>query len=114
MRTVALRALRAQGYRVLEAGDGAEALELAARHGAQIDLLVADVVMPRMGGIELARRLRAERPHLRVLHVSGYVEPALREEAAVPPHSTFLHKPFPPETLVRKVREILDASTRPG
>jgi PAS domain S-box-containing protein len=114
VRAVALRALRAQGYRVLEASDGAEALELAARHAAQIDLLVADVVMPRMGGIELARRLRAERPRLRVLHVSGYVEPALREEASVPPHSSFLHKPFPPETLVRKVREILDASNRPG
>jgi DNA-binding NarL/FixJ family response regulator len=62
-----------------------------------------------MGGVELARRLRAERPRLRVLHVSGYVEPALRAEASVAPHSTFLHKPFPPEALVRKVRETLDA-----
>ena len=114
MRAVALRALRAQGYRVLEAGDGAEALELVAAHGASIDLLVADVVMPRMGGIELARRLRADRPRLRVLHVSGYVEPALREEASVAPHSAFLNKPCPPETLVRKVRELLDAPDHPG
>ena len=109
VRAVALRALRAQGYRVLEAGDGAEALELAAAHGDAIDLLVADVVMPRMGGIELARRMRADRPGLRVLHVSGYVEPALREGPSVAAQTAFLHKPFPPEVLVRKVRQVLDA-----
>jgi CheY-like chemotaxis protein len=65
-----------------------------------------------MGGIELARRLRAERPKLRILHVSGYVEPALREGPAVLPGAAFLHKPFLPETLVRKVRELLDAPER--
>ena len=110
VRAVALRALRAQGYRVLEAGDGVEALELASRHGAPIDLLVADVVMPRHGRRSSSRGACARsRPHLRVLHVSGYVEPALREGTAVAPHAAFLHKPFPPETLVRKVREVLDA-----
>jgi two-component system cell cycle sensor histidine kinase/response regulator CckA len=112
VRAVALRALRAQGYRVLEAADGDDALEVARAHGDAIDLLVADVVMPRMGGIELARRLRAERPKLRVLHVSGYVEPALREGPAVVPGAAFLHKPFLPETLARKVRELLDAPER--
>jgi two-component system cell cycle sensor histidine kinase/response regulator CckA len=109
VREVARRALRAQGYRVLEAADGLEALEIADVHRGAIDLLVADVVMPRLGGIELARRLRRARPNLRVLHVSGYVEPVLREGPSVVAGAAFLHKPFLPETLARKVRELLDA-----
>jgi two-component system, cell cycle sensor histidine kinase and response regulator CckA len=112
VRAVALRALRALGYRVLEAADGDEALAVAKAYTAPIDLLVADVVMPRLGGIELARRLRAKRPRIRVLHVSGYIEPALREGPAVVPGAAFLYKPFLPEALARKVRELLDLPER--
>ena len=108
VRAVALRALRAHGYRVLEAGDGDEGLAVAKAFSGKIDILVADVVMPRMGGIELARRLRAERPEIRVLHVSGHVDPALRERTAVVSGAAFLDKPFAPGTLARKVREVLD------
>ena len=107
VRRVALRTLRAQGYRVLEASDGDEALARALSHTGPIHLLVTDVVMPRMGGIELAQRLRALRPETRVLHVSGYVEPSRWDAPAA--GGAFLQKPFLPDTLARKVREVLDA-----
>src|SRR5262249_23571508 len=105
VRAVALRALRQLGYHVLEAGDGDEALARARSYAGPIHLLVTDVVMPRMGGIELAQRLRVQRPKTRVLHVSGYVDPSLLEGAT--PGSAFLQKPFLPDTLARKVREVL-------
>jgi len=113
VRAVTLRILRAQGYQVLEAGDGVEALALAERHPGPIHLLVADVVMPRMGGIELAQALRAVRPETRVLHVSGHVDRALFDGPAAAAGAVFLQKPFLPETLARKVREVLDAVPRP-
>jgi PAS domain S-box-containing protein len=108
VRRVALRALRENGYRVIEAADGDEALARARRHPGPVHLLVTDVVMPRMGGIELARRLRALRPETRVIHVSGYVEPSRWDVPGV--SGAFLQKPFLPETLLRKVREVLDAA----
>jgi two-component system, cell cycle sensor histidine kinase and response regulator CckA len=113
VRAVTLRILRAQGYCVLEAGDGAEALALAQRHPGPIHLLLADVVMPRMGGIELAERLRALRPETRVLHVSGYVDRAIWDGPVPAAGAAFLQKPFLPETLVRKVREVLGGDPRP-
>jgi PAS domain S-box-containing protein len=109
VRRTALRVLRAQGYRLLEAADGVEALERAKRHAGPIHLLVTDVVMPRMGGIELARRLRALRPETRVLHVSGYVERSMWQAPHAQPGAAFLQKPFLPAALARKVREVLDA-----
>jgi PAS domain S-box-containing protein len=113
VRAVTLRILRGQGYHVIEAGDGVEALALAARHPGPIHLLVADVVMPRMGGIELADRLRALRPGTRVLHVSGHVDSAAWEGPTPASGAVFLQKPFLPETLARKVREVLDGDPRP-
>jgi signal transduction histidine kinase len=108
VRRMALRVLEAQGYRLLEAGDGVEALARAQEHAGPIHLLVTDVVMPRMGGIELARRLHALRPETRVLHVSGYVERSLWDRPASEVGVAFLHKPFLPAELARKVREVLD------
>ena len=113
VRAVTLRILRAQGYQVLEAGDGVEALALAERHPGPIHLLVADVVMPRMGGIELAHSLRALRPETRVLHVSGHVDRAFFDGPVSAAGAVFLQKPFLPQTLARKVREVLDADPRP-
>jgi two-component system cell cycle sensor histidine kinase/response regulator CckA len=113
VRAVTSRILRAQGYRVIEAGDGVEALTLVARNPGPIHLLVADVVMPRMGGIELAERLRAVRPETRVLHVSGHVDRAAWEGPTPASGAVFLQKPFLPETLARKVREVLDGAPRP-
>ena len=112
VRAVTLRILRAQGYEVLEAGDGVEALALAERHAGPIHLLVADVVMPRMGGLELAERLRALRPETRVLHVSGYVDRAIFDGPVSAAGAAFLRSRSCPRRW-RAVREVLDADPRP-
>ena len=95
-----------RGYRVLSAGDFEVALKIARSHPGSIDLLIADVVMPGLNGPELARRLRALRPNLSVLFMSGFVREAALERGTLP-NAGFLAKPFPPEDLVGKVEEIL-------
>jgi len=114
VRRIAAQALRDCGYAVLEAVDGEDALRIAGEEGLEIDLLVADVAMPRLGGKELAARLAAE-GELAVLYMSGYTEdPAFQREvqgAGLP----FIAKPFTPGSLARRVREVLDARKRePG
>ena len=102
VRTTLSDALKYAGYNVLEAHHGEEALELLGRCGFEIDLLVTDMVMPRMSGRELASRLAVVRPDIPVLYVSGYP----RQELA--PGSRFLTKPFAPDELIREVRAALD------
>jgi PAS domain S-box-containing protein len=97
------------GYRVLVAGDGPEALRLAAGHGEPIHLLVTDVVMPHMSGAELARRLAEARPDVAVLFVSGYNEEAISTQGVSGTPRGFLQKPFTAQALGRAVREALDA-----
>jgi PAS domain S-box-containing protein len=102
--------LQQEGYTVLEAADGLTALQLSERHRGPIHLLVADVLMPRMGGPELARRLLATRPTLPVLFLSGYTGQApTPADVDVGDGGNLLHKPFSPRELARKVRELLDA-----
>ena len=101
-----------RGYRVLEASNGRQALELAARHGEAIDLLVTDVVMPEMGGNELARKLKERHPRLRVLYISGYSDDASLLSAPLEPGTFFLPKPFLPADLTRAVCSILEAPNR--
>ena len=101
VRRLTCRILRSNGYRVLEATDGERALALAADR--EIDLLLSDVVMPGMGGVELAERLRTERPGLRVLHMSGYT--SLPEAAAAA--AELIEKPFTAEELLARVRALL-------
>ncbi|MDB4993274.1 MAG: hypothetical protein JWM74_706 [Myxococcaceae bacterium] len=105
VRSFSKRALQAQGYTVLDARDGADAICVSRRYPAPINILVTDVVMPRMGGRDAADVLARERPHMRILFMSGYAE-----EPAVPAESSgaFLQKPFRPGDLTRKVRDILD------
>jgi two-component system CheB/CheR fusion protein len=91
------------GYKVLEAGDGPEALELS--RSQPVDLLVTDLVMPKMNGQELARQLREEQPHVRAVFISGY---APDEAGQVPPGDVFLPKPFSRDELAGKIRELLD------
>jgi PAS domain S-box-containing protein len=100
--------LRRRGYRVLEAADGREAAEVAARHPGALHLLLTDVVIPGMSGQELARRLESERPGLRVMFISGYSD-KVAGERGVAVAAAFLQKPFTPSALARKVREVLDA-----
>jgi CheY-like chemotaxis protein len=103
--------LASLGYTVLNASDGQQAVTLASQHAGPIDLLVADVVMPRIGGRELAQQMRVRHPHVRILYISGYTGDSLTQQNLAGPGVGFLQKPFAPMALARRVREILD---RPG
>jgi two-component system, cell cycle sensor histidine kinase and response regulator CckA len=103
--------LSGHGYEVLTAGNGVEALEVSSGFDGRIDLLLADVVMPQMGGPALAKRLTTLRPETRVIYLSGYADEALGDRQVLEAGAAFLQKPFPLESLVRKVREILDGAT---
>ena len=109
VRAVAGQVLQRQGYRVLEASDGEDALHLAARYQGTIDLVLTDVVMPRAGGRELAERLLTVRPDTRVLYMSGYTDDSVVRHGILEGGVAYLQKPFSPEGLARKVREVLDA-----
>ncbi|MEU4161615.1 ATP-binding protein [Actinoplanes sp. NPDC026670] len=108
LRDVAGRILTGAGYRVLLADGGAQALELAARHDGDIDLLVSDVVMPGMLGKELAERLVVARPGTRVLYMSGYAQPVLASQGTLDPGVALLEKPFTAGDLLTAVRRRLD------
>lgn len=99
--------LEGQGFRVLSAPDGSAALELAERYAGTIDLLVSDYVMPRTGGLELATWLRARRPEMRVLFISGSAFDAGPPGPAAALGASFLAKPFTEAALIAKVREAL-------
>jgi CheY-like chemotaxis protein len=107
VRAVVREILEAQGYRVIEARHGADALRVSAEHAGPIDLLVTDVVMPQMSGRELARRLTALRPGLRVLYVSGYTDDAIVRHGMAGAGSAFLAKPFTADALADMVRRLL-------
>jgi PAS domain S-box-containing protein len=109
VRAMAARVLRQQGYHVLEAANGEEALQIARQLSEPIALLLTDMVMPRMGGKPLAEQIAQLRPTIRVLFMSGYTDAAVIQHSQAQPGSAFLQKPFSPATLARKVREVLDA-----
>jgi PAS domain S-box-containing protein len=109
VRSLAVRSLVEQGYQVLQAADGPSALAAARTHDGDIHLLVTDVVMPGMNGRELADRLAAERPGLRVLYVSGYTDHAVVRHGVLEEGIAFLSKPFDLRELGRTVREVLDS-----
>ena len=94
---------------MLEAADGAGAVRAAARHPGPVHLLVTDVVMRGLGGREAAEGVRARHPGARVLFVSGFAGGAAARHGAVGAGEAFLQKPFTPQTLARKVREVIDA-----
>jgi PAS domain S-box-containing protein len=109
VRALTARILRRQGYMVLEAANGIEALDVVRHHtSAPIDLLLTDMVMPKLGGHELAEQLRRTIPSIRVLFMSGYTDNALIQNGLLDPGVTFIQKPFTPSALARSVRALLD------
>jgi two-component system cell cycle sensor histidine kinase/response regulator CckA len=101
--------LRSSGYTVLEARDGLEAVRVSQQHPGPIDILVTDLVMPRMGGRQLASLLAQARPRMRILFMSGYTDEAVLLHGVFEAGVAFLQKPFSLLVLARKVREVLDA-----
>ena len=112
VRMLAREALEEAGFRLLEAQQGVEALALAKKHRGAIHLLLTDVVMPEMGGPELADRMAAAYPEMKVLFMSGYADSTIRRRGVLKSRMALLSKPFSPDALVRKVREVLDALPR--
>lgn len=111
VRELVRETLAARGYKVLEAENGESGLRVADAHGDGIDILITDVVMPGMGGRELAKRLLQIRPNLAVLYLSGYTEDTILHQGALGPGTAFLQKPFTLQNLARKVREVLRVGT---
>ena len=111
VRKLIVDVLTERGYKVLEARRGREALRLAKTHEGEIDLAVVDVVMPEMSGPDLIRQIARLRPHMRVLYISGYTEEAMVHHGIPESGIAFLQKPFLPDALAQKVREVLDNRT---
>ena len=107
VRALTRRILEINGYHVIEAENGEDALKIFAEHQGQIDLMISDIVMPRISGFELADRIRALRPEMRVLFISGYTDEAVSRHGVSRDEVPFLEKPFTPDILARKVREVL-------
>jgi len=108
VRGLAVLVLKTYGYKVMAAGNGKEAMRLAAKHQGGIDLLVTDVVMPGMGGPDLAEALHPSFPKMKVLFSSGYTDDAVIRHGLLQEKVAFLQKPYSPLALVRKVRQVLD------
>jgi two-component system cell cycle sensor histidine kinase/response regulator CckA len=105
--------LEMRGYTVLKACHGKEAVMICRRHEGPIHLLLTDVVMPQMTGLELAQRVSLLHPETKVLYISGYTSDVLNRRNMLEPNTAFLQKPFTPDTLARRVRALLDAAPRP-
>lgn len=109
LRAIICGRLKAKGYRVLEAGDGEKAISIASHEECSIDLLLTDVLLPRMKGLAVREAMLLHRPGLRVIFMSGYPDTAVIQDGDSMPRVAFLQKPFSSETLLHKIREVLDA-----
>jgi signal transduction histidine kinase/ActR/RegA family two-component response regulator len=115
VRKLARQVLERAGYRVVEADSAAEAIRLIEtnRNGTKIDLVLTDVIMPGMSGNDMSKQLLATRPDLPVLYMSGYTDDAIVQHGMLEPGINFIQKPFSPDALALKVREVLDAKPQP-
>lgn len=107
LRRLIRETLEHHGYKVLEATDGKNALRLIADYREPIHLLVTDLVMPHMSGRELAEQVSSDRPDIRILYISGYSDDAIVRHGILDTHGVFLQKPFSPQVLARKIRQVL-------
>ena len=113
VRAMTRQLLRGCGYQVLESASGEEALRLAETHSGPIDLLLTDVVMPRMNGHDLAEMLKSRRPGLKVVYMSGYDRDAIVRHAVLDPDTPYIQKPFVPQAMAAVVRRVLDGKQEP-
>lgn len=113
LRKLAQTFLESGGFRVLSAGSGEEALDVAARVSGNIDLLLTDVVMPGMNGRVLAEQLLPRQPGMKVLYMSGYTDSFIAGHGVLSPDTHLLHKPFTEEVLLGTVRKVIDDTKRP-
>lgn len=109
VRQATLEFLTLQGYIVLEAKNGVDALIVSGNYREPIDMMITDVIMPHMGGAKLAEQMAMDRPFMKVLFVSGYAETTALRQGAIDVTKRFLQKPFSLKTLAWKIREILEA-----
>ncbi|MDP8242234.1 MAG: response regulator, partial [Candidatus Celaenobacter antarcticus] len=100
--------LEEDGFKVITAYNGLNALEVTKEYTDQIDLMLTDIIMPEMNGRELAERMRVEKPLLKILFMSGYTGEEMRNRGVLEPGTNFIQKPFSPDSLVEKVREVLE------
>jgi len=107
VRELVRETLKSKGYSVMEAPDGIQGMKVAESFDGKIDILITDVAMPGMSGHELAKRVAASRPGIKILFLSGYTEDAIIHEGVLDPGTAFLQKPFTLQALARKVREVL-------
>ena len=114
VRAITRRILARNGYQVIEAQNGGEALLVCQQHTGHIDLLLTDVVMPQMSGPEVARRLAEARPDMKVLLMSGYTEDSVVGHDILSRSFGFIQKPITPDTLGKKVRDVLDSPSYDG
>jgi len=110
LRTLAAKALEGMGYQVLQAGNGLQGLVVSDRHLGEINVVITDIVMPRMGGPEMVEKLRRKRTNFSVIFMSGYTDAAVLENAQIGKDAVLLNKPFSTDTLVRKIRQVHDAA----
>src|SRR5260370_31214015 len=111
VRRFALRSLQSHGYRILQASDARQAVNVAEQHQGRIDLLATDLVMPRMSGRELAQTLQPKFPRMKVLYLSGYTDDAMVRHGILHFDVNFLQKPRTPSSSANKVRQVLDRQT---
>jgi DNA-binding response OmpR family regulator len=107
VRSFTMAALKQYGYHVIEASDGDEAIAVARQYSGEIHLLLTDVVLPGMNGKELSGKLRALRPNLKVLFISGYTADVIAHRGVLDRGVAFLHKPFSPGELATRIRDVL-------
>jgi two-component system cell cycle sensor histidine kinase/response regulator CckA len=111
VRQLVTRILQSGGYRMLEASDGSNALQICQQCEGQIELVLTDLVMPQMSGPALTEKLKELYPGIRIVYTSGYADDAIVRHGHLDPGMPFIQKPFSPNNLLQKVREVLDNGT---